>query len=192
MARRKDAGGTEAAAPKAGTAVESGLWQREDRNYYSSFILVAPDCSATTGIVPAARGGKPTVPALEYQLISAKPYFYTQDELQFEVHARHRGIAAGELKSRRHELLADYFSRPRACLRCSSLPKIYGWGIHFDAEGKIGLHAVDTREYRRFARDKGIEKFFAMRSWRDKAEKTGQGDSQGGLKAWRKAFATKL
>lgn len=176
----------------AESAVESGLWEREDRNYYNSFILVAPDCTAITGIVPPARGGKPTVPALEYQLISARPYFYTQDELQFEVHARHRGIAAEELKSRRHELLADYFSRPHACLRCSSLPKTYGWGIHFDADGKIGLHAVDSREYRGFARDKGIEKFLAMRSRRDKTDKTGQGDSQGGLKAWRKAFATKL
>lgn len=165
-------------------AVESGPWEREDRNYYNSFILVAPDCTATTGIVPPSRGGKPTVPMLEYQLISAKPYFYTQDELQFEVHARHKGIAAGELKSRRHELLAEYFSRSHACLRCSSLPKTYGWGIHFDAEGKIGLHAVDSKEYHSFAKDKGVEKFFAMRSQRDMAGK----GAPGGLKAWRNAF----
>lgn len=176
MARKKGAA--------VDAAVGSGPWEREDRNYYSSFILVAPDCTATTGMVPPSRGGKPTVPVLEYQLISAKPYFYTQDELQFEVHARHKGIAAGELKSRRHQLLADYFSRPRACLRCSSLPKTYGWGIHFDAEGKIGLHAVDSKEYRRYARDKGTEKFLAMRSRRDQLGKGGQS----GLKAWRKVF----
>ena len=183
MARKKGAA--------VNAAVESGPWEREDRNYYNSFILVAPDCTATTGIVPPSRGGKPTVPVLEYQLISARPYFYTQDELQFEVHARHKGIAAGELKSRRHELLADYFSRPRACLRCSSLPKTYGWGIHFDAEGKIGLHAVDSKEYRRYARDKGIEKFLAMRSRRDPAGKASQAGSQAGLRAWRSAFAAK-
>ena len=182
MARRKSA------VEEAGSAPESGLCESEDRNYYNSFILVAPDCTATTGIVPVSRGGKLTVPALEYQLLSSKPYSYTQNEVQFEVHARHKGVAASELKSRRHELLAEYFSRPRACLRCSSLPKTYGWGIHFDAEGKIGLHAVDSQEYRRFARDKGIEKFFAMRSQREKAGK----GKQGGLKAWRGAFAAKV
>ena len=176
------------AARKDGPRLEPELREIEDRNYYNSFILVAPDCTATTGIVPVSRGGKLTVPALEYQLLSGKPYSYTQNEVQFEVHARHKGLAAGELKSRRHELLAEYFSRPRACLRCSSLPKTYGWGIHFDAEGKIGLHAVDSAEYRRYARDKGIEKFFAMRSQRDKAGK----GAQGGLRAWRNAFAAKI
>jgi len=187
-AKRNVAVPSVSAVREAGPLIETELCESKDRNYYNSFILVAPDSTATTGIVPVSRGGKLTVPALEYKLLSSKPYFYTQNEVLFEVHARHKGVAAGELKSRRHELLAEYFSRPRACLRCSSLPKTYGWGIHFDVDGKIGLHAVDSQEYRRLARDKGIEKFFAMRSQRDRAGK----GAQGGIKAWRNAFAAKI
>jgi len=176
--------GKKLAAGKSRPAVEAGLWESLDCNYYNSFILVATDCTATTGIVPPGRGENLTVPGLEYALLSAKPYSYTQDELQFAVHLRHKNIPASELKSRRNELLADFFGHPRACLRCSSLPKKYGWGIHFDAAGKIGLHAVDSKEYRRFAKDQTIEKFPAMRSQRDR---TGKG-APSSLKAWRNAF----
>ncbi|MGI8567884.1 MAG: DUF6157 family protein [Methylocella sp.] len=66
----------------------------------------------------------------------AQPYFYTQEELQFAAHLRHNGISASRLKPRRNELWAEFFSKPHACLRASSLPKNCGLGVHFDAEGK--------------------------------------------------------
>jgi len=44
-------------------------------------------------------------------------------------------------------LREEYFTRPRACLRASPLPKIFGWGLHFDTDGRITLHAVDSPEH---------------------------------------------
>jgi hypothetical protein len=100
---------------------------------------IHPSCTGLPGEgrgCPAARGEKKTIAVLEFDLLSGKPYFYTQEELQFEVHLRHKGISASELKSRRNELWAAFFSKPHACLRAPSLPKKYGFGVHFDAQGK--------------------------------------------------------
>jgi len=46
-------------------------------NYTNTFIAVAPDTSANVGSTPQACGGKKSIAALEYELISAKPYTYT-------------------------------------------------------------------------------------------------------------------
>ncbi len=135
-------------------------------NYFETFIQVAPDCPAKAAVVPAARGEKKSIAVLESELLSGKPYYYTQEELQFEVHLRHKGISASELKSRRNELWAEFFSKPHACLRASSLPKKYGFGIHFDAQGKIGIYAVESKVYQQYAQNKGIKQLVAMRGRR--------------------------
>jgi hypothetical protein len=135
-------------------------------NYFETFIQVAPDCPAKAAVVPAAKGDKKSIAVLEFQLLSGKPYFYTQEELQFDVHLRHKGISASELKSRRNELWAEFFSRPHPCLRASSLAKKYGWGAHFDTKGKIGIYAVESKEYQQYAKNKGIKQLIATRSQR--------------------------
>jgi nicotinamidase-related amidase len=43
------------------------------------------------------------------------------------------------------------------------LSKKYGWGAHFDADGKIAIYP-DESTYQRFVKDKNIRKFFTMRS----------------------------
>ena len=80
------------------------------------------------------------------------PYEYTSAELLFESNMRHRGVSSVELRSRRSELWAAFFSKPQPCLRASGLPKRYGWGIHCDDEGKVALCARESAEYRRFSR----------------------------------------
>jgi len=59
-----------------------------------------------------------------------------------------------------------YFAQPRACLRASPPPKTYGWGLHYDEEGRITLHAVDSAEYRRLSQDPSLTHLRAMRSSR--------------------------
>jgi hypothetical protein len=135
-------------------------------NYFETFTQVAPDCPAKAAVVPAARGEKKSIAVLEFELLSGKPYFYTQEQLQFEVHLRHKGISGSELKSRRNELWAEFFPKPHACLRASSLPMKYGWGAHFDAKGKIGIYAVESKEYQQYAKNKGIKQLIVMRSQR--------------------------
>ncbi len=137
-----------------------------DHNYYETFIQVAPDCPVSAAVVPAQRGANKTVPVLEYELLTSNPYGYTQEEVLFTVYAERLGLSADELASRRGELWAEFFSKSRACLRASSLPKRYGWGVHFDSEGKIALYPMESDEYQRLAGDGALTQLLAMRSKR--------------------------
>jgi hypothetical protein len=60
----------------------------------------------------------------------------------------------------------EYFAQPRACLRASPLPKTFGWGLHYDAEGRITLHAVDSPEYATLSTDTTLTQLRALRSSR--------------------------
>ena len=136
-------------------------------NYTNTFIAVSPDTKADVGSAPPARNGKPSVAQLEYALIASQPYKLTQEEVQFAVHAQRTGIAPAQLKARRKELWAGFFSKPTACMRTSPLARSYGWGLHFNKESKVALVAVESAEYRRLSSDKSIQQTRAMRSKRE-------------------------
>ena len=135
-------------------------------NYFNTFIAVAPDTSAQAGTVPPERNGKKSIAVLEYELIAAKPYALTQEEVQFAVHVQRQGISAAELKAKRAKLWQAFFAKPMACMRTSPLAKSYGWGLHFDPQGKVALVAIESSAYKELARNKSIEQTRAMRSKR--------------------------
>ncbi|TJY39638.1 hypothetical protein E5161_18880 [Cohnella pontilimi] len=139
-------------------------------NYYNTFITVAPDCPVETGTVPKDKKDGKTKPGIEFELAADRPYKYTQEELLFEVHVRHKQIPQEELAARREEIREQFFSKPMACLRASMLPKKYGWGIHFNEEGKLALYAMESSEYREFADGgrKGVKLLAAMRNGKKK------------------------
>jgi Family of unknown function (DUF6157) len=119
-------------------------------NYVDTFIAVAQDCAATRGVVPEPRNGRRTVAILQYEMIAEAPYTLTQEDVLFETWLR--GSDTGALDdAERARLRAEFFVKPRACLRASPLPKQYGWGLHFDDEGRVALYSVDSAEYRRLA-----------------------------------------
>ncbi len=70
--------------------------------------------------------------------------------------------------SRKDEIWGALFSKSHPCLRASMLPKRYGWGVHFNAEGKIALYAKESPEYDHFTshEDAGVKLLNAMRSKR--------------------------
>ena len=125
-------------------------------NYYDTFIRVAPDCPVSEAVVPTGRREEKSIPQIEYELLAENPYTFTQEELLFAVHVRRQGVGEGDLKARRAALWEEFFGKPRACLRASMLPKKYGWGLHFDAEGRIALVPVESEEYRAFVAGKGV------------------------------------
>ncbi len=96
-------------------------------NYQSTFITIAPDSAATTGIVPPKPDG---IAGRQYALLQAKPYKLTSDDLLFAVH-----VAKNNLP-RTAETRTEFFARRKACLRASPLPKQFGWGIHHDVVGR--------------------------------------------------------
>lgn len=137
-------------------------------SYINTFIRVAADCPVETGIIPVTS--KPQLPAhiIQYELLAEEPYRYTNEELLYEVHVRHKQIPEEERISRRAEIWAELFSRKHPCLRASMLPKRYGWGVHFDAEGRIAIYAMESPEYDRYTsgEDSGLTLLNAMRSKR--------------------------
>lgn len=139
-------------------------------NYYNTFITIASDCPADYGVIPPEKKSGRTKPRIEYDLITSHPYTYTQEDLLYEVHVLHKEIPVEELAERGASLRDEFFQKSHACLRASMLPKKYGWGIHFNTEGKIALVAMESPDYMHFVEgDNGDLKLVpAMRSSRKK------------------------
>ena len=116
-----------------------------------TFVTIAPDCPATTGVVPAARGASPTVALIHYELLDGSPYALTLEDLMIATHVRREGLSESEASERAEAIRQRLFAKPYPCMRASPLPKRFGWGVHHDHEGRIALVAVDTDDYRRFA-----------------------------------------
>ena len=100
---------------------------------------------------------------IQYRLLAGQPYLRTQEEVLFlsdwikQGHDTDAATAADQ---------AAYFAQPRACLRASPLGKQYGWGIHFDAQGRAALYPMQGEDYQRLAADPDLKQLTAMRSKR--------------------------
>ncbi|WP_341839898.1 DUF6157 family protein [Chitinophaga caseinilytica] len=129
-------------------------------NYINTFIEVAEDCPVAEGEIPQAKGDKITVASYQFDMIIAHPYKYTSDDIIFNQYADKEGLAGQARKDARTE----YFQKGRACLRASPLGKRYGWGIHYDEQGRIAIYAKGTPEYDCFRNDPALEHTKAMRS----------------------------
>jgi hypothetical protein len=55
-------------------------------NYYNTFIEVAEDTKATSGIEPPVRGTKKSVANYEFEMIHNNPYKYTSDDVFFGIY----------------------------------------------------------------------------------------------------------
>ncbi len=108
-------------------------------NYYNTFIAVAEQCKKTVGTVPLKKI-PPTVANIKYELISQNPYRYTSDEVLSDIYFQRHPDATS----------SDYLQVNQACFRCSPLAKYYGWGFHFDIDGRVALYGMDSQEYQEF------------------------------------------
>ena len=134
----------------------------------NTFVQVAPDSTATRAVIPTARDGKKTIQMIQYQLLTAQPYSLTLNDLIFEIFVKRNNIKSTDLELHKGTIWAELFSKPHPCMRASMLPKKYGWGVHYDAAGKIALHALESEKYQRLsAFGDGVQKVeLAMRSKR--------------------------
>ncbi len=132
--------------------------------YANTFIAVAEDSRAATGGIPAERAGGPTVASTQYVMLAAAPGRWTEEDVLLASSPQVRGHDVSEIELSR--LREEYFTRPRACLRASPLPKTFGWGLHYDGDGRITLHAVDSPEYVQLSIDPSLTQLRAMRSSR--------------------------
>jgi hypothetical protein len=136
--------------------------------YVDTFIQIAADCPVTCSAVPVTKKESKPAHVIQYELLSQNPYKYNHEELLFEVHIRHKNIPDDELEKRRDEIWEELFQRNHPCLRASMLPKKYGWGVHYNDEGKIALYPMESAEYQRYVKTGGDNPklLYAMRSKR--------------------------
>jgi len=128
-------------------------------NYTNTFIEVADDCVTTTGLLPPNKIKK-TIANYQFDLIYNQPYEYLSDKLIFKIFALRKNLLDGDIDGE----CQTFFSKGQPCLRTSPLAKQYGWGIHFNSEGKIAIYSIDSNEYQSFINDKSVKKIKAMRS----------------------------
>ena len=134
-------------------------------NYVNTFISVAEDCPVRVATIPPAKTDGTSIAETQYDMLVLHPYSSIQEDVLFASSAAvrdHPGLADDEVARLRQAFLA----KPTACLRASPLPKRYGWGIHFDADGNAAAYAVESEEYQRLSGDPALTQLRAMRSKR--------------------------
>jgi len=131
-------------------------------NYYNTFIEVSASCPVTHAEVPPQKDKEKSVTNIIYEMIKNNPYKFTSDEILFHVHATKNNISEAAWKFERQK----YFSKAQPCLRASTLSKRYGWGIHFNAEGKVAIYALESSDYRKLLQNKNIKIIRGMRTKR--------------------------
>jgi hypothetical protein len=134
-------------------------------NYTSTFIAVAEDCPVTEGEVPPQKGGNKTAANIQFDMLIKHPYEYTSDDVLFQVYAEKNDIGAAAYKAQREQ----FFSKGQPCFRASPLTKRYGWGAHFNEEGKMAIYPLGSAEYKKLEQDKSLKVIKAVRSSRKQA-----------------------
>lgn len=129
-------------------------------NYYNTFIEIAEDCPLDFGEAPVSKKDKKTVAEMQYEMIAAHPYRYTSDEVVFHIFAEKNELLPSEYEEARK----NFFSKGQPCLRASPLGKRYGFGIHYNAEGRMALYGAGTEAYKQFMADPVVKKLKAMRT----------------------------
>lgn len=132
----------------------------------NTFVLCAEDCPVESPVIPQEKAGKPTVASLEYRLLSTHPYHFTRDDLLVEVALRKQGLPESETEAQRESLRAELLRRPQACMRASPLPKSYGFGVHYDADGRLAIYGKGSPDYERLATTPSVTVVKAMRNRR--------------------------
>ena len=129
-------------------------------NYYNTFISVADDCPISIGSIPPLKQTSKSIANQQFDLINTYPYKYTSDEVLFKIFVERNELDQNEID----EGKIQFFSKGQACLRASPLTKRYGWGVHFDKEGKIAIYGQDSEEYQQFLNDDSLKVIKAMKS----------------------------
>jgi hypothetical protein len=130
-------------------------------NYTNTFIEVAEDCKNDRGTSPPEKQPR-TIAGMQFEMLREKPYTYTSDDLLFAIFAERNGIVPSDYAAQR----AAFFSKGQPCLRSSPLAKQYGWGLHFDGDGRIALYGCESGDYERFQNDASLTHHKAMKSAR--------------------------
>ena len=131
-------------------------------SYKNTLITISEDSKVSSAKVPVIKNEKPTIAYIEHDLINNNPYKFTQEDVQFKTYLIKNQIEAENAA----ELREQFFSKSKACFRASPLVKNYGWGIHYNNQGKIAIYDVNSEMYNQLLKQDDITKLKGMRSKR--------------------------
>lgn len=131
-------------------------------SYKNTFITASEDSTVISAVVPIPKNEKPTIASIEYDLIYHNPYKYTQEDIQFQTYLIKNPAKPYTLE----ELQKQFSAKSKACFRASPLVKKYGWGIHYDEEGKIAIYDMNSEPYKQFLQSGDMTILKGMRSKR--------------------------
>ncbi|MFG2196852.1 DUF6157 family protein [Streptomyces sp. NPDC048639] len=141
---------------------------RDDAHAHGSRVRsTADDCPLTAGVVPPLRGGRKTVAVQQCEMLAEGTERLTQEDVLFLSWLRRQPRPDEFTQAETASLRAEFFSKDQPCLRTSPLPKTYGFGLLFDADGVVSLCPMESEEYQCIVGDAGdIRVVLAMRSAR--------------------------
>ncbi|MED4690344.1 DUF6157 family protein [Peribacillus frigoritolerans] len=131
-------------------------------SYKNTLITISEDSKVSSAKVPVIKNEKPTIACIEHDLINNNPYKFTQEDVQFKTYLIKNQMEAENAA----ELREQFFSKSKACFRASPLVKNYGWGIHYNNQGKIAIYDVNSEMYNQLLKQDDITKLKGMRSKR--------------------------
>jgi hypothetical protein len=118
-------------------------------------VLVAEDSPTRLAMPPSGGRSGPTVAQVQYEMLTAEPFRWTEDDVLFESWWRRQDAAGTASHAEKERARAEYLARPRPCLRASPLPQRYGWGLVFDDHERVALCPVESQEYQSLAAGEG-------------------------------------
>ncbi|WP_336867063.1 DUF6157 family protein [Peribacillus frigoritolerans] len=129
-------------------------------SYKNTLITISEDSKVSSAKVPVIRNEKPTIAYIEHDLINNNPYKFTQEDVQFKTY-----LIKNQMESE-NAVREQFFSKSKACFRASPLVKNYGWGIHYNNQGKVAIYDVNSEMYNQLLKQDDITKLKGMRSKR--------------------------
>lgn len=134
-------------------------------SYINAFVRVSEDCPVTESEIPIAKGDKKPAHLIQYELLIDSPYTYDHEGLIYEVFIRHKAIPVTS-KPDSKRIKEELFSKGHPCMRASALVKRYGFGAHYNQDGKIAIYPMESNEYEAFASDRDVKQLPGMKTKR--------------------------
>lgn len=132
-------------------------------SYKNTLVKVAEDCPVTRSEIPRIRNENIPVHVHQYELLSKHPYKFGHEELLFEVYLKQNELPDDLSDAMADSIREKLFSKGHPCMRASALTKRYGFGAHYDEEGKIAIFPMESEEYQSFLNNPSVSKVAAMK-----------------------------
>jgi len=135
-------------------------------SYTDTLIKVAADCPVNKSEIPVGKNLKKPAHLLQYELLTENPYAYNHEDLIYQVYVLQKEIPESVLATEAEKIKTELFSKGHPCMRASSLTKRYGWGAHYNEDGKIAIYPMESEEYKMLLESGQVKIVPAMKSKR--------------------------